>query len=83
MKTIWLVQLQYHGSSWNPSPVISKIVCACDSEEAAHKVGQDLAWMYNHPNYGFQEHTAGIIREIWSYAPAYRYAVMEHQGEWI
>lgn len=82
MKTVWLVQLQYHGSSWNPSPVKSRIVCACDSEEAAHKVGQDVAWFYNHPWYGYQDHLAGVISEI-CYNSAYSYAVKPHEGEWV
>lgn len=82
MKKIWLVQLQYLGSSWNPSPPKCRVVCACDTEELAHKVGQDIVWFYNHPWFGYQEHQTGVISEI-CINPEYGYAVKEHEGEWI
>lgn len=83
MSKIWLVQLQRHGSSWNPVEPQCKVVCACDSEEAAHKVGQDLAWFYNHPFYGWDDSMAGVIYDICYHEPEYRYAVLPHEGEWI
>lgn len=82
-KVIWVVQLQHHGSSWNPVEPKCKTVFACDSEEAAHKAGQLLAHFYNHPVYAWDDTWAGVIHDICYHEPQYRYAVRKHEGEWI
>lgn len=76
MKTIWLVQLQYLGvNPWG------KVVCACDSEEAAHNAGQKLAWMYNGYTTGDEQNMAGVV--VMPMFQYYGYAVKKHEGEWI
>lgn len=82
-KTIWLVQIQRHGSCWQPIEPTCRVVCACDSEEAAHKAGQLLAHFYNNPVYGWDDTMAGVIHDIYYHEPQYRYAVLRHEGEWI
>jgi len=83
-KTIWLVQIQRHGSCWHPTEPVSRIVCACDSEESAHKAGQRLAWMYNNPSLGYEEYVCGAVtQDILIYEPEYRYAIKKHEGEWV
>lgn len=72
---MWLVQLQYHSyAPW------VKVVCACDSEDAAHAAGKKLTDYYNYPDYGFCEGMAGVTWNMFLY---YSYAVKYHEGEWI
>lgn len=72
---MWLVQLQYKGldRAW------SRVVCACDSEEAAHAAGKLVADYYNHPDYGFCEGMSGVT---WNMILYYSYAIKYHEGEW-
>lgn len=72
---MWLVQLQYNGfdNTW------SRVVCACESEEAAHAAGKRVAAYYNYPDYGFNEGMAGVT---WNMIDYYGYAVKFHEGEW-
>lgn len=82
-KTIWLVQIQRHGSCWQPTESTCRVVCACDSEEAAHKAGQQITWMYNNPWFNPDANLAGVVtHDILIYDPEYRYAVKKHEGEW-
>lgn len=80
--TIWLVQLQHHGSGYNPVNPTSQVVCACNTEEAAHKAGQILAYMYNNPSVRLEdlEAIAGCFTGM---DMPYGYAVKQHEGEWI
>lgn len=74
---MWLVQLQYRGLD----RVWSKVVCACDSEEAAHAAGKKVTDYYNYPDYGFYEGMAGVV--TWNMIDYYHYAIKYHEGEWI
>lgn len=76
VKPIWLVQLQYRGFE----NVWSRVVCACDSEEAAHAAGKKVADYYNYPDYDFCDTLAGVTLNMIDY---YHYAVKKHEGEWI
>lgn len=82
---MWLVQLQNHGNSWNPTEPKSRVVCACSSEVAAHKAGQLLVDMYNNPYYG--PITRETIECTWTSSPnvfnPWQYAIKEHEGEWV
>lgn len=78
---MWLVQLQYDGYPFYGCPPSSRVICACDTEEAAHAAGRAVANFYNHPNYGFQEHLAGVIFD-WTVVDDYQYSVKFHEGEW-
>lgn len=82
-KTIWLVQIQRHGSCWQPTEPTCRVVCACDSEEAAHKAGQQITWMYNNPRFNPDANLAGVVtQDILIPELEYRYAVKKHEGEW-
>lgn len=74
---MWLVQLQYRGLD----RIWSRVVCACDSEEAAHAAGKRVADYYNYPDYGFCDSMAGVT--TWNMIDYYHYAVKYHEGEWI
>ncbi len=73
---MWIVQLQYHGfAPW------TKVVCGCDSEEAAFAAGKIVADYYNHPDYGLCDSMAGVV--TFNMILYYSYAVKYHEGEWI
>nr|DAY73887.1 MAG TPA: hypothetical protein [Caudoviricetes sp.] len=72
---MWLVQLQYHGCDpW------TKVICGCDSEEAAHNAGQKVVWYYNNPFHPTDDTMAGVMMSMFDF---YNYAVKYHEGEWI
>ena len=74
---MWIVQLQCHDH--NPW---TKVVCGCDSEEAAHNAGQKLTWYYNNPYLGYLcEGMAGVMVD--SMFDFYNYAVKYHEGKWV
>lgn len=77
---MWLVELKYNGKPFYGGPQESRVVCSCNTEEAAHKVGKELAFFYNFPDVGFIEMSAGVV--TFSMFEYYDYAVRYHEGEW-